>query len=371
MRILHIANHFLPRKGGVELSVACTAEAQCARGHDVAVLTETPSGAHDDTALPYSVWRFSVPIVRPFTRFLYWHWMFRHRKWLHSVDVLHFHDYSTFINWFLPVRFLLHSPLYAVTFHGFEQWPIRWKHRLLRHVTATLTDVRFAVGSYLGVYYGHAVDAVYYGAAVRQTAAVPRGNEAVFAWIGRLSEDTGIHKFARDLQAACAASGIRAILRVGGEGILRDAIEALADERLRIHCVGAVDNPASVYDGARYVVASGYLSIFEAFQSGIPVLVPCYTELKKKYVRCLEGIEDMAILLESSAQAAETLCMLLNGRQDEVEASMTSRAMHFAAERSWQDVAGILDVEYLQGFTRAGKRSRAHESSFQTERSNG
>lgn len=344
MNIIHFANHFSPRIGGVELSVACTAEAQARRGHHVTVLTETPSP--EEPALPYQVRRFSVPIRWPFTRLLYWRWMWQNRSWLDAADVLHFHDYTTFLHWFSPLRLLIRKPRYVITFHGFEGMPIRRRHKVFRSVTARCMHVCFGVGSYLAHYYAHRFDAFYFGAPVRTLGLLPRGDAAAFAYVGRLAPDTGIVEFLRDLETVVTSRSLHATVRLAGEGAAAETLRARTSAHLQMEFYGMVTDPEAVYTGAGFIVATGYLALFDAFRTGIPVIIPAYSALKLRYARSISGIEDMAFVLSSSENAVATLRNLLDGSSDDTARARAARASEWIRGRTWDEVADVLDVWY-------------------------
>ena len=353
MTIIHVVNHFLPRRGGVELSVACTAEAHMRRGNHVTVITETPALDDEDRTLSYQVLRFSVPILRPFTRLLYWRWMWRHRALLNNADVLHFHDYTTFIHWFLPLRAFIRKPLYAVTFHGFEQWPVRLRHRAMRNLTARLTHARFAVGQYIASYYGHAIDAFHLGAPVRTLPKLRRGEDAVFAYVGRLAPDTGILHFAEGLRDAARQIGIDVELRLAGDGPQRETLAALDSRNFRVLFHGVVDDPIPVYDGARYLIATGFLALYDAFQTGIPVIIPAYNEMKQRYIRSIEGIETMALVLDNDDASKNSLQELLLGEQEGAAMLRAAAASAWVADLGWDAVAAMTDDVYQRKLSRS------------------
>jgi len=345
MRILFFANHFLPRLGGVEWSVARSAEALAARGHEVTVITETQS-MENDTEKAFSVIRFSVPIRRPITRLYYWARMWSMRRLFRSADVLHFHDYTTFVHWFFPLRALVRRPSYVMTFHGFEQWPIRFKHRMFRRLAAACMDYRFGVGSYLCKYYGHAFDAFYIGAPVRRLQSVQRGHEAVFAYVGRLTDDTDIACIARALRDAARIAQEHVVLRIAGEGNLLDSLLEFGDDALHVEYHGTVHDPTPVYHAARYIVATGFLSLMDAFQTGIPVLFPTLNALKRDYAQSIQGIERMAVLLDDSDGLVEQLADLLTRADDVEHISRALRAREFVSHCTWNNIAELFETSY-------------------------
>ncbi|MBR9978419.1 MAG: glycosyltransferase family 4 protein [Bacteroidetes bacterium] len=368
MRIVFFVNHFLPSIGGVQWSALRTAEALSGRGHDVTVYTETPStDGEDDEVWAFSLRRFTVPACRPLTRLWYWHFMWSQRAFLASADVLHFHDYTTFFHWFLPLRLLIRTPRYVVTFHGFEFWPVRKRHQVLREVTARLCHVRFAVGEYLRGIYTHPIDAVYLGAPVHSETRPQelRSNDDVsvaapltFAFVGRLEEDTGILSallLLRNVAEQCRRS-IRVC--IAGDGVLRSGIEALDGDVLRIELYGKTPRPDLLLDQADMVIASGYLAVFDAWQRGLPVLAPAFTHLKRTYFESIPDMRHLLFLLDSEEHAKQLLTAILTGSMRKEIAMTAERARRFVSRLSWQDIAILLENWYLPADTVSAPRSQ-------------
>ncbi|MBR9974936.1 MAG: glycosyltransferase family 4 protein [Bacteroidetes bacterium] len=351
MHIVFFVNHFLPDVGGVQWSTLRTAEALVRRGHRVTVITETAAGEMDDDAFPFDIIRFRVPVRRPFTRFGYWRWMWRQRRMLATADVLHFHDYTPFFHWFLPLRALIHGPRYAVTFHGFEGSPIRLRHRFFRAVTARCCHVRFAVGDYLRHQYRHPIDAVYIGAPVRMMAPVTGGQDRKrsglsFFYAGRLAEDTGILPFLECLHDCTGRTKTNAVVRIAGEGPLREAAEALVTEHLDIDFLGVRDDLTGLYKEADLVIATGFLGIFEAWSTGLPVLVPAFDELKRLYVASIPEAEDSLTIMTTVAQCRELILILLRGEGSTILSGRAHHAIGFVSQLRWDDIAVMYEAWY-------------------------
>ncbi len=342
MRIVHITNHFLPSAGGVEWSVLRTAEAQVRAGHEVSVITETPVGAWQDDELACTVHRFQVPVVRPITRLFYWRRMWGFRALLRSADVLHFHDYTVFVHWFLPLRPLIRGPRYAVTFHGFERWPVQAHHQFFRSLTAWLCHVRFGVGSYLRALYRHPIDAVYLGAPIREFPAMPQNDKMVFVYTGRLEKDTLLLPLVQLLRDAAMQTRIPVRLELAGSGSLRTELQELEHEGFEMLLHGQIEDTLPVLRNARYLVATGFLSLFEAFQTGIPVIVPAFNSMKQQYFASIEHLDTLATVLRSEQEAEEVLQGILKGALQSALQEKAERARAFVSEHTWDDISRIL-----------------------------
>ncbi len=349
MHIVFFVNHFLPSVGGVQWSVLRTAEALAVRGHDVTLITETPAdNRSSDEDLPFRIIRFHVPLRRPITRLWYWRWMWSQRSLLRSADVLHFHDYTTFFHWFLPLRPLIRGPRYAVTFHGFEHWPVRLRHRVFRSITAAGCDVRFAVGEYIRSIYGHSIDAVYLGAPVRRHERLAPAEERVFAYAGRLSDDTGILPLLRCLASSAERNRVSVRVRIAGDGPLRDQVAGLADRHLAVELLGVSEHPERVIAAARWIIATGFLGIFDACASGAPVIVPAYTPVKKNYVASIPDAGQMLSILGDERESSSFFDSLLTDRNRTELEEKARRAFMFASQQTWDDIAVLFEDWYVE-----------------------
>ncbi len=348
MNIVFVCNHFLPRIGGVELSVHHTARALARAGHNVTIVTETPASREDRSNEAYTVERFQVPVVRPITRLFYWREMWRRRRIFRRADALHFHDYTPFIHWYLPLALIIRRPRYGITFHGFEGFPIKLRHKFLRTLCIPFMDVVFGVGNYLKKYYGHRFDAFYIGAPVTHVEETEVHMTWDFFFAGRLEPDTGIFECASAI--AQAASGLRRQVTMccAGEGSLKEAIRSLGNECCHISTPGNIANPAGEYRQSRFVVATGFLAIFDAFASGAPALIPALTPIKRDYLASIPGIGSMAFIAGDRLQLAQVVSDLLDN-PDRVEEKVRT-ARKFANALSWDNIASM----YIDAYEKAG-----------------
>ena len=65
MKIAHVTDFYLPRLGGIEMQVADLAAHQQAQGHQVTIITSSPSGGHRDPVGGPRVLRVTDPLRRP------------------------------------------------------------------------------------------------------------------------------------------------------------------------------------------------------------------------------------------------------------------------------------------------------------------
>jgi glycosyltransferase involved in cell wall biosynthesis len=338
----------------------------------VTIITETAGGDWDDASVPVRIVRFRVPRVRPFTRLLYWWWMWRHREAYASADILHFHDYTPLIHWFLPLRMLIRRPCFVVTFHGYEHWPIRRRHRLLRALAASLCHHRFAVGEYVRHMYRHPVDDVYLGAPVHRLARQETGSQVSmrqsrergaaiprFAYAGRLEPDSEILPIVRAIAQASADCDSPVEIDLAGDGSLRASIEALAHPQCVIRFHGMLTDPLPVIRAGRYIIATGFLGIFEAFQTGCPVIVPAMNPLRERYVHSIPDAESMLTIVRSEEEANHLFRDLLTGSTPEAWGQRTARAEQFVSQLTWDDISTLMEARYRTAIERHRTRHAA------------
>lgn len=336
MRIVFFTHRFHPDVGGVQLSVEATARALMADGHDVHVVTESPGeDVHDGLV----VHRLRVRRLRPFTRVYRWRALLCLLPLFRGSDVLHFHDYGTFTDWFLPLRPLCTGRVYAMTFHGFDQWPLATRHLVWRDIAARMMDVTFAVGSYVGMLHPHRVDHVFVGAPLRPAVTdTSDGLHALF--VGRLADDTGIADVLDALDRASRARGTVTRVTLVGE-----ASDGWPGTRRHWSALALAHHPPTReiephLASASVIIATGFLAIFDAFASGRCTIVPALTDIKRAYIASIDGIDAMALVARSRDELDRIARHVVDGgwkgEEDRIE-----RARACAAAHTWRAIAQL------------------------------
>lgn len=336
MRIVFFTHRFHPDVGGVQLSVEATARALMADGHEVHVVTETPG---EDAYDGLMVHRLRVPRVRPFTRLYRWRALLCLLPLFRGSDVLHFHDYGTFIDWFLPVRPFCTRNVYAMTFHGFDQWPLATRHLVWRDIAARMMDVTFAVGSYVGALHPHRVDHVFIGAPLR-AAAAGRCDELHVLFVGRLADDTGIADVLDALDRASHARGVTTRVTLVGEASAgwRGNSSHWSALALTHHPPTRAIEPYLA--SASLIVATGFLALFDAFASGRCVLVPALTDIKRAYISSIADIDTLALVARRREELDRIAYDVVDGGWKRQE-DRIARARTYAARHTWPAIATL------------------------------
>jgi len=117
MKILMLAPLFHPHIGGVEKHIKRLSEELIRSGHKVSIITIKHDKSLKDSEILNGINIYRFPEIRlP----IIWYWMYKWRNLIKDADFIHCHDFSAFIYWYIPFRFLYPIKPIFVTFHGYE-----------------------------------------------------------------------------------------------------------------------------------------------------------------------------------------------------------------------------------------------------------
>lgn len=291
-RLVIITPGFWPSTGGVETHVTATTRQLVAAGYDVTIVTADRTHTQPsqwwwqptpDTHVPVQTLR--IPALKYIGLLALWWQMLRLLPLFLRADVIHIHDVAW---WFWPIRLLLPTAKVVVTMHGWEGvFPIPTKLKLLKQLSATVADRILVIGDFICWHYGIHPEAVSYGAVdietvLRQLSEVTNVNDSshrtkqpgvlTIAYVGRLDQDTGLPL----LLAAAQDVSLHKIKWVFyGDGPLRQVCEQLGE----VH--GFVTKREWL--SADIIVASGYLTVWEALAARKQVVVIAQHQLRRDY----------------------------------------------------------------------------------------
>ncbi len=267
MRILFMTRLFYPHVGGVEKHVLEISKRLIKKGHEITVLTtkfDTHLKDKDIVSGRISVIYFNQPKLKLIGLLYTWAWILKNIQLIKKSDIVHIHD--VFI-WYLPFRFLFLRKKIYTTFHGWEgEFPIPIRSIFQKRLAFRLSNATIAVGSYIKKYFGIKADEVVLGG-VNIPRFKSKKKEKLIIYVGRLDKKTTLRIFLKILKRYhnfFQKYGIR--VEFCGDGELREACEIYG----KVH---GWKNPEKLYSKARYVFASGYLTILEAFAHHCLVLV--------------------------------------------------------------------------------------------------
>jgi len=339
MKILMFAPLFHPHIGGVEKHVKRLSEELIKKRHKITVIT-----IKHDQSLPdfeelgkIKVFRFQkmrLPKV--------WLWIYSHRYLIKNANIIHCHDYTTFIYWYLPFRFLYPLKPVFITFHGYEGIiPIPREILFKRKITEFLTKGNICIGDYIPKWYGTKADFISYGGV--NMPPLPPVNNASYngaIFIGRIEKDTGIMTYINALKILKSKYGINLKVNICGDGSLQEEIGRLAKEnKLNSKLHGFVEDPVDYLIKSKFVFVSGYLAILEAMINKKLVFSVYDNELKKDYLTLIPNSEKMMVIVSSPEKLAKEI--LHYYKNPEKANEKIKNAYNFAKKQTWGKVANI------------------------------
>jgi glycosyltransferase involved in cell wall biosynthesis len=345
VKILMLSPSYAPQIGGVERHVEALSRALVSCGDRVTILSRACSADVPGEERNQGVHVLRVPTGSggaPPSNAGIRRWLRAHRAILRDVDVIHAHDYVTFVSWLLPVAPWSVRARAYVTFHGYERYPIQRRDLILRRIASRLARRSLAVGSFIDRWFGTRSSAVIHGGVDpltaeetdRWRAADPRPHEVAF--LGRLAEDTGISTLVAGL--SLVPEDRRPPLVVIGDGPERAAAEALARERgLTCAFLGWIADPWARIRPGSLVVATGYLSILESWIRSLRVLVPYDNPLRLDYYRSLPHSEGGLIAVDSPSRLYLEIASLLDAPWPERRLPEAVRL--WASGQTWEAMA--------------------------------
>jgi glycosyltransferase involved in cell wall biosynthesis len=334
MRILMLTPSFYPQIGGVETHVRRVSEELTACGLDVSIVSpqRIPDAASREEINGIKIYRIAKnnPIAMIF-------WLFQ-TNIVKESDIVHCHDFISFVFWYLPFRFIYPLKPVYITFHGHEGvLPIPRKIILLRKIAEFLTKKNICIGDYIQKWYGTKADAISYGGADKPLfdRSVTR-DSAVF--IGRLECDTGIYVYVDAVKILKQQYGIDIEMSICGDGSLRTGIEQkITDENLGIRVLGFVEDTHQYLLSNKFAFVSGYLGILEAMINKRMVFAVYENALKRDYLTLMPSSRQTMNISPSSKDLAKSIAYVLEKPEQANE--KIEEAYMFAEGQTWKKLA--------------------------------
>jgi len=273
--IVMITPLFSPYLGGVEKHVLELSRELIKKGYGIEIITHRYQNdliCEEDLA-GIKIHRFSYPKLRFFGLItIWWQMISKYLDLFKKADVVHVHDVMI---WFLPLRFFFPKKRVVLTMHGWEGvFPIPNKNIFLKKISAVFANKIVCVGEYIGKHYQVCCDEVIYGGVSDSFFGSSQQKQNSVIYLGRLENDTGLPIF---LEAAKKDERISVIF--AGDGPLRSECESVG----KVTGWLPEKKIANLLTGAKWCVASGYLSALEALSGGCEVIVIADNQLKQDY----------------------------------------------------------------------------------------
>lgn len=353
MKILLLTGGFLPEFGGVQKFLNHIAKNLNKYGNEITIITCThrqdlkTSEKQNDLQIYRNLLakqnrnyvEFLFNTVRMFV------FLLKNFKKLSSQDVIHLHDYWTFM-WIFPIIPLLKIPIF-MTFCGYDGYPPRRFPKLMVKLAEKFVKGSICIGPYLPKWYGIKPDYIMIGG-VEVPRDIPRNHlEESVAFIGRLAEDTNVLEFLECLAILKDVYGIELPLHICGDGPLRSKIKEYAQHNnLKIIMHGWVKDPQNYIIRCHYVFVSSVLSILETMVYKRPVFTLYNNPLKKDYIYTIGG-EDIMFIAGSPKELAEKLYSAI--KNPESIWPILERAYTFAIDQNYENMTNIYLNLYRKG----------------------
>lgn len=338
MDIIMFTPYFYPHIGGVEKHVQRISEELIMRGHNVTIITQkhTNKLLNSEKIGKIKVFRIDASRVTQI-----WIWIYKHKKLIKKADIVHFHDYGTFIYWYLPFRFLYPLKNYYITFHGYEGMiPIPKKIIYLRKITELLTNGNICIGSFIPKWYGTNANFISLGGVDRfKLTSEDKQNikKKSALYIGRLENDTGIWEYLIALKIL-KENNINIKMDICGDGTLKEDIEIyIKENKLNATIHGFTNNTDRFLATNYFTFLSGYLTILEAMISKKLVFSVYSDSLRRDYLLSIPNSADMMIITNSPTKLAKKIAFYYKNPAECT--NMVENAYNFAKNQSWAKLA--------------------------------
>ncbi len=320
---------FYPNIGGVERHVLKISMELIKEGHSITILTEK----RKRTAKNYEIYKgIKIYRIRPsvISRFLF---LLKNINLIRQADVIQIHDFTSFVLWYFPFRFIFPKKPVFVTFHGFDGIPIPKSAIILRKITESLVSDHICVGKYIQKWYGTRCNHITYGAVEPINEDITEEIDIVF--IGRLEPDMDIQLYLQSLKILKEKYSIKVQMDIIGDGTLRHFVESFAKKNeLSITIHGKIPNPEKIMAKGKIVLANGYLSILEASMLKKPIIAAYNSDLKRDYLYSMPM--EKLIILNNANEIAKMIKRLLEDPTLRFRIGTTN--FNYAKQQTWKKI---------------------------------
>lgn len=276
MNILFFTRLFSPHIGGVEKHVFELGKQLVKDGHNLTIITENHEYKDQEIIEGMQIIRIPVGKSEKLKKFAIWAWLQKHSYLLGEADIIHCHDVFF---WYLPFKVMYPKKPVYITFHGYETvFPPAQSAKLNRKLAEILTMGNICVGDYIAPWYETKPTLVTYGGVeiekfrLKTKHKIPR-----IVFIGRATKDNGIHLYLQALELLKEHT-IPFTFEVYGDTPYEKDIKKIGK------AYGFVEDIQGVLAQSSLVLASSYLSIFDAFAQKKPVFSVYTNPLKRDYL---------------------------------------------------------------------------------------
>ncbi len=332
-RILFFTRLYYPHIGGVEKHIYKISQQLIKKGFEITVVAEQHGKKLKERENIDGINIFRIPIrtSERNKKFEVWKWMVKNKNLVKGFDIIHIHDVFF---WIIPLIFSIDRKRVFITFHGYEGYPVKLKHKILRKISELYCNGSICVGDFIKKWYWANPDIVIYGAAERTKLAptrVERQHSAVF--FGRLDSQTGIKEYyGAFLSLKRRYKDFK--LEVIGEGEFGNKMNGVSISPFK-------SNIAKYVQNNRFVFVSGYLSMLEAMLSKKLVFAVYTDPVKKDYLVKSPFVKYVEVCSSSKEIEKKVKFYIDNPKEESIK---VEKAYNWAVNQTWSKVTD----EYLK-----------------------
>jgi glycosyltransferase involved in cell wall biosynthesis len=325
---IFIARLFYPHVGGVEKHLEKLSVELSRRGYKITIITSK----HESQLQNYEIYknieilRINYPKIKLIGLLTIWFKLIHLIKLFKTADIIHIHD--VFI-WYLPIKLLLPKKKIFTTFHG--QWghyPLSLNDVLQKRVAAYLSTANLSIGEYIPKNYDIKANILSYGAVERKNINSLTKKDNMILYVGRLDSELPIRQIFKVLEKLSAYKKV-----ICGDGSLRNEARKYGEVK------GFVD-PTPFYKKAKFVFASGYLTIIEALSNKCLVFVVYENDLHKDYYT-LTPFKNYIVIASSSADLFKKLKYY--EKNPKISQKLIGAGYNWAIMQTWTKMANMYE----------------------------
>lgn len=326
--ILFLSRLYYPHIGGVEKHVNKVTRELLLKKKRVTVVTELHDTRLKEKEQFESHVIYRIPIGKSefLKKFYVWFWFAKNISLISNADIIHAHDV---FYWLLPFRIFFPFKKIYVTFHGYEDYPIKKRWIIQRKLTERLTNGSICIGSFMKKWYQAKPNLIVYGGADFPTNATQPQIASKALFFGRLERQTGAYEY------AVAAKKIKNDLRtfkftMVGEGPLQKKLTKYGK------VLPFDPNIEKKIPDYRYIFVSRYLSMLEVLVQKRLIFAYIDTPIKKDYL--LDSPFGKFIVTAESVEELRQKFMYYYAHPGK-ERKMIDQGYKWAKEQTWENVA--------------------------------
>lgn len=331
MKILFLSRRFYPCIGGVEKHVLEISKLLVKKGHKIIILTEERCVGTKinlkNTKIIYLP-KFKSSKTK---KIKIWIWLWSNRNLILSSDIIHCHDVFF---WYIPFAFIYPLKPVFTTFHGYENYPITLKTKVIRKISEKLSWGNICVGDFIPKWYGTKADYVIHGAVksrnYKKQNSLKKQTITNALFVGRLDDQTNIIEYSKTLDLVRKNYPDFKAYAIG-EGPYRNKIS-------NMKILGPKLYPEKHIPKFDIIFASRYLSILEALVCSKPVFAFYSDPVKEDYLR-LSTFKDYIYIEKSPIKMAKLIVKYI--RNPSLNSQKIKKGYEFANQQNWQKIVEI------------------------------